>query len=136
MLPLSLLLLPLLLSYGHGGYRATLNHIDTLLRTNPNTALAVIDSLSQYESNMSRAEQMRTRFYRGVARIRTYKPVTDDSRLATLIGAGKVRANGLTSLILLIIRKLISKQSIIVLCSLRRGIIEQNFGFHLRALTS
>ena len=109
MLPLSLLLLPLLLSYGHGGYRATLNHIDTLLRT---------------------------RFYRGVARIRTYKSVTDDSRLATLIGAGKVRADGLTSLILLIIRKLISKQSIIVLCSLRRGIIEQNFGFHLRALTS
>ena len=73
------LLLPLLLSCGHGGYRATLNHIDTLLRTDPNTALTVIDSLSQYESNMSRAERMRTRLYRGVARIRTYNPVTDDS---------------------------------------------------------
>ncbi|MBQ5972026.1 MAG: hypothetical protein IJL45_06450 [Prevotella sp.] len=76
---LTLLLLPLLLSCGHGGYRATLNHIDTLLRTDPSTALAITDSLSQYESNMSRAEQMRTRLYRGVARIRTYKPVTDDS---------------------------------------------------------
>ncbi len=73
------LLLPLLLSCGHGGYRATLNHIDTLLRTDPSTALTISDSLSQYESNMSRAERMRTRLYRGVARIRTYKPVTDDS---------------------------------------------------------
>ena len=76
---LTLLLLPLLLSCGHGGYRATLNHIDTLLRTDPSIALAITDSLSQYESNMSRAEQMRTRLYRGVARIRTYNPVTDDS---------------------------------------------------------
>ena len=76
---LTLLLLPLLLSCGHGGYRATLNHIDTLLRTDPSTALAITDSLLQYESNMSRAEQMRTRLYRGVARIRTYNPVTDDS---------------------------------------------------------
>ena len=73
------LLLPLLLSCGHGGYRATLNHIDTLLRTDPNTALAITDSIMQDSIRMSRAEQMRTRLYRGVARIRTYNPVTDDS---------------------------------------------------------
>ena len=73
------LLLPLLLSCGHGGYRATLNHIDTLLRTDPNTALAITDINMQDSIRMSRAEQMRTRLYRGVARIRTYNPVTDDS---------------------------------------------------------
>ncbi|MBQ5972488.1 MAG: hypothetical protein IJL45_08785 [Prevotella sp.] len=73
------LLLPLLLSCGHGGYRATLSHVDSLLRTDPATALAITDSIMQDSTRLSRAEQMRTRLYRGVARIRTYNPVTNDS---------------------------------------------------------
>ncbi|MBQ6186717.1 MAG: hypothetical protein IJK49_02060, partial [Prevotella sp.] len=78
------LLLPLLLSCGHGGYRATLSHVDSLLRTDPATALAITDSLMQDSTRLSRAEQMRTRLYRGVARIRTYNPVTDDSTAKAL----------------------------------------------------
>ena len=59
--------------YYSGGARYNTTYIQC-------TGLGTItDSLSQYESNMSRAEQMRTHLYRGVARIRNYMPVTDDS---------------------------------------------------------
>ena len=70
----------LLLACCHRGETSrTLSHVDSLLRTDPATALAITDSLLQDSTRMSRAEQMRTRLYRGVARIRTYNPVTDDS---------------------------------------------------------
>ncbi|MBR1519232.1 MAG: hypothetical protein IJ624_07000 [Prevotella sp.] len=70
----------LLLACCHRGETSrTLSHVDSLLRTDPATALAITDSIMQDSTRLSRAEQMRTRLYRGVARIRTYNPVTDDS---------------------------------------------------------
>ena len=74
-----ILALLLLACCQRGETSRTLSHVDSLLRTDPATALAITDSLLQDSTRMSRAEQMRTRLYRGVARIRTYNPVTDDS---------------------------------------------------------
>ena len=74
-----ILALLLLACCQRGETSRTLSHVDSLLRTDPATALAITDSLLQDSTRLSRAEQMRTRLYRGVARIRTYNPVTDDS---------------------------------------------------------